>query len=75
MENFEHNKYTGEDINFFSGLAQKYGLEESPDHLIVNDGKRKIFIPKQRLIITKHGNVTLEDFIARTFEEIREGKI
>lgn len=72
-ENFEEKncgKYTAEDIKFFDALAEKYGLEQNEDQLIIvkKDGN-KVYLPKWYEVPTKNGKkIDIEDLIKKSFE-------
>ncbi len=62
MKDFE--KYTPEDIKFFNELAEKYGLQQNIEYLIITKEKKKIYVPKWRVIPSEDGpSIKIEEYI------------
>jgi len=65
--------YPGEksekDTKFFDDLAERYGLEQDSEFLILTNGSKKSFIHKRRKIPIKNGLVEIEEYIKQLMGE------
>ncbi len=71
LKDFEAGKYNPEEQEFFDELAEKYGLEQDPEYLILKKNGKKTFIPKKHKIPTKNGLIGLDDLIQKNYKRKR----
>ncbi len=76
-ENFEaFQKFSPEDVKFFNGLAEKYGLEQDEERLIVSRNGKRAFILKRKKIAVKRGGkiqeADVEDLIKEAVEKLEK---
>jgi len=69
---FIFEQYTPEEIKFFNKLADKYDLNQTVQHFVLQKNNKEIYIPKLKYVPTANGLVKVEEFIKQTIEEENE---
>ena len=76
LESFQ--KYSPKDIEFFNKLADKYGLEQDLERLIVSRNGKRAFILKRKEFDTEKngvkGEIKIEELIKKTIEKLEQNE-